>query len=196
MGERGGNNVLNTQSRYGKTQRKTVTLTKKGHGQIHAFAQSHQMTFSAAIETLALIGMKADLTTLLVPLLQDVVDKTLQRNFNRLAKLSLLAAAEAAMAHDLSTMLLLQVVRLEAVQHPQDFENRLGVSYAPDDMLDARIRAIYDEMRGLARQRQQRVLKRPLQDIITRLQDTSSDAVQGDVALASLGGHPGEVQDV
>ncbi|MBK7178366.1 MAG: hypothetical protein IPH82_14470 [Chloroflexi bacterium] len=116
------------------------------------------MTFSAAIETLALIGMKADLTTLLVPLLQDVVDKTLQRNFNRLAKLSLLAAAEAAMAHDLSTMLLLQVVRLEAVKHPQDFENRLGVSYAPDDTLDARIRAIYDEMRGLARKRQQRVL--------------------------------------
>ena len=188
--------MLNAHSRYGKTQRKTVTLTKKGHGQIHAFAQSHQMTFSAAIETLALIGMKADLTILLVPLLQDVVDKTLQRNFNRLAKLSLLAAAEAAMAHDLSTMLLLQVVRSEAVKHPQDFENRLGVSYAPDDTLDARIRAIYEEMRGLARKRQQRVLKRPLQDIITRLQDTPSDANQGDVALTAPDNDLEEVADV
>jgi hypothetical protein len=188
--------LINAQSRYGKTQRKTVTLTKKGHGQIHAFAQAHEMSFSAAIETLALIGMKADLTTLLVPLLQDVVDKTLQRNFNRLAKLSLLAAAEAAMAHDLSTMLLLQTVRQEAVRHPQDFENRLGVSYAPDDTLDARIRAIYDEMRGLARKRQQRVLKRPLQDIITRLQDTPSDATQGDVALTAPDNDLEEVADV
>lgn len=51
-------------------------------------------------------------------------------------------------------------------------------------------------MRGLTRQRQQRVLKRPLQDIITRLQDTSSDTAQGDVALAALGGHPEKVQDV
>ena len=188
--------MLNAHSRYGKTQRKTVTLTKKGHGQIHAFAQSHQMTFSAAIETLALIGMKADLTTLLVPLLQDVVDKTLQRNFNRLAKLSLLAAAESAMAHDLSTMLLLQVVRLEAVKHPQDFENRLGVSYAPDDTVDARIRAIYDEMRDLARQRQQRVLKRPLQDIISQFQAKPPTEPISDTSLATLDGHPEEASDV
>ena len=187
--------MLNNRSRYGKTQRKTVTLTKKGHGQIQAFAQAHEMSFSASLETLALIGMKADLTTLLFPLLQEVVDKALQRNFNRLAKLSLLAAAESAMAHDLSTMLLLQIVRQEAVRHPQDFENWLGVSYSPDDSLDARIRAIYDEMRQMARKRQQRVLKQPLHDILSQLQANQSCEPAGDTSLAALDNHLQEAAD-
>ena len=183
--------VLNARTRYGKTCRKHVTLTEKGQAQIQTFARSHQMSFSAAVETLALIGMKADLTTLLVPLLQEVVEKTLQRNFNRLAKLHLLAAAEAAMAHDLSTMLLLQTVRQEAVRHPQDFENRLGVSYAAGDALDGRIRAVYDEMRQLARQRQQRLLKGPLRDIVARLQDVE---VSEEAHAAAADSGAGEVR--
>ena len=32
------------------------------------------------------------------------------------------------MAHDLTTMLLLQTVRQEAVRHPEDFEDRIPVS--------------------------------------------------------------------
>ncbi len=124
------------------------------------------MSFSAAIETLALIGMKADLSALLTPLINSSVEKGLQRHFNRLAKLSLLAAAEAAMAHDVSTMLLLQTVRQEAVRHPADFEERIPVSHDKKDALDARIRALYNRMRRLARQRQQRLLKRPLTKLL------------------------------
>ncbi len=65
-----------------------ITLTKTGREQIQQFADAHGMKFSATIETLALIGMKADLTALLIPLLRKVVDKVMQRNFNRIAKLS------------------------------------------------------------------------------------------------------------
>lgn len=168
-----------SQPRVGETHKKTITLTDPGREQIQAFADNHNMTFSAAIETLALVGMEADLTVLLVPLLQETVDKALQRNFNRLAKLSLLAAAEAAMAHDLATMMTLQMVRQEAMAKPEGFEQRMLVSYDPANTLHARIRAIYSDMRRAARERQQRLLKRPLRDLIQTFAGLPDDAAQG-----------------
>ena len=99
--------MLDTQQqRYGHTAKKMISLTHEGRETIQQFADAHGMNFSATIESLALIGMKADLTDLLIPLLREVVDKAMQRNFNRIAKLSLIAAAEAAMTHDIATMLL------------------------------------------------------------------------------------------
>ena len=85
--------MLNAQERSGFTRKKTITLTDDGREQIQAFAEAHQMTFSAAIETLALVGLEADLTTLLVPLINNSVSKGMQRQFNRMAKLGVLAAA-------------------------------------------------------------------------------------------------------
>lgn len=161
--------MFDAQPRYGRTGKKMITLTHTGREQIQRFADAHGMNFSATIESLALIGMEADVTALLVPLLQEVVDKALQRNFNRLAKLSLLAAAEAAMAHDLATMLLLQFIRREAYVHPTDFEKRMLVSYEPEDLLDARIRQMYNQARQVARTRQQRVLKKPLAGLVAQL---------------------------
>lgn len=172
--------MKNIKPRVGETHNKTITLTDAGREQIQTYASTHNMSFSAAIETLALLGMEADLTVLLVPLLKETVEKALQRNFNRLAKLSLLGAAEAAMTHDLATMLLLQVVRQEAVRHPADFEVRMGVSYEPADQPDARIRALYDHMRQIARQRQQRLLKRPLADLVADLATSTSSPVHED----------------
>lgn len=161
--------MLDTQTRYGNTGKKMITLTHEGREQIQLFADAHSMSFSATIESLALIGMKADITDLLIPLLREVVDKAIQRNFNRMAKLSLIGAAEAAMTHDLATILLLQFIRLEAYAHPDDFEERMLVSYEAEDSLDARIRQMYDEARDIARTRQQRVLKTPLADLVARL---------------------------
>ncbi|MCL4267859.1 MAG: hypothetical protein KJ069_32130 [Anaerolineae bacterium] len=161
--------MFSPQTRTGETNKKTITLTDGGREQIQYFADAHGMTFSATIETLALIGMNADLTALLIPLLREVVDKAMQRNFNRIAKLSLISAAEAAMAHDLTTMLLLQFIRQEALANPDDFEEVMRVSYDPDDELDARMRALYQEARQLAHTRQQRLLKIPLQELVVRL---------------------------
>jgi hypothetical protein len=77
--------MLDTQQRYGHTAKKMITLTHEGRAQIQKFAEAHGMNFSATIESLALIGMKADLTDLLIPLLREVVDKAMQRNFNRIS---------------------------------------------------------------------------------------------------------------
>jgi hypothetical protein len=161
--------MFDTQNRYGNTGKKMITLTHEGREQIQQFADAHGMNFSATIESLALIGMQADLTALLIPLLREVVDKAIQRNFNRIAKLSLIGAAEAAMAHDQVTIMLLQLIRLEAYTHPEDFEDRMMVSFEPEDLLDGRIRKVYADMRGGARTRQQRILKAPLADLVARL---------------------------
>ena len=172
--------MLNVQNRSGTTRKKTITLTDAGREQIQIFAKSHQMTFSAAIETLALIGMEADLTALLIPLIDNSVEKGLQRNFNRMAKLTILAAAESAMAHDLTTMLLLQTVRQEALRHPDDFETRIPVSRDRKQQLDTRIREMYNQMRRLARQRQRKLLQQSLRDLLNRLDSKDLDIANSD----------------
>ena len=169
--------MLNAQERSGFTRTKTITLTDDGREQIQAFAETHQMTFSAAIETLALVGLEADLTTLLVPLINNSVSKGMQRQFNRMAKLGVLAAAEAAMAHELTTMLLLQQIRQEAASHPQDFEDVMQVGQGDRTTLDGRIRAVYQAMRTVARERQRALLRKPLGELVTLLQEESGELV-------------------
>ena len=169
--------MLNLQERSGSTRKKTITLTDAGREQIQTFAKKHQMTFSAAIETLALIGMEADLTALLIPLIQSSIEKGMQRQFNRMAKLGVLAAAEAAMAHELTTMLLLQQIRQEAASHPQDFEDVMQVGQGDRTTQDGRIRAVYRDMRTVARERQRALLKKPLRELVTLLQEKTGELV-------------------
>jgi len=161
--------VLETQKRYGQTAKKLITLTHEGREQLQQFADDKGLSFSATIESLALIGLKADLTTLLIPLLREVVEDSVRRQVKRLVKLSALSAAESTMAHNLSTMLLLQFVRQEAMAHPRDFEARLPVSTDPEDKMDFRIREIYNRLRQSAVQRKKRLIKQPVQELLTEL---------------------------
>ena len=174
--------MLDTHKRYGNTAKKMITLTHEGREQLQKFADAHDMSFSAAIETLALVGMEADLTVVLVPLLQEAVQSGLKRHFNRLAKLSVTAAVEAAMAHDLTAMLLLQTVREEAMRYPEDFEDRIPVSFAPEDGLDFRIREMYNRMRRVARKRQKRLLRQPIAELLAEYAAESETDTEGEDA--------------
>lgn len=174
--------------RYGHTRKKLVSLTVDGRERIQAYADTHKLSFSASIEALALIGLETDFAAAVTPLLRETVQKALQRQFNRMAKLGLLAAAEAAMAHELVTILLLQHLRQEAVRFPQDFESRMAVSRDPAQTLDFRIREIYDRMRRLAKTRQQRILATPLRELLASYapaaaQDGEPAAAAGEEAL-------------
>ena len=166
-----------TPKRYGQTAKKLITLTHEGREQIQNYADEKGFSFSATIETLALIGLKADLTTLLIPLLGELVEGSVKRQVKRLVKLSALSAAESAMAHNLSTMLLLQSVRQEAVAHPQDFEARLPVSTDPANPQDFRIREMYNRLRHSAVQRKTRLIKQPVQELLAELLAEAPEAV-------------------
>lgn len=175
--------MLNVHSRYGNTRKKTITVTHEGHDQLKQYAAAHGLTFSATIETLALIGMKADLTQLLVPLLNDIVAAGLARNFNRLAKLTIQAAAESAMTHDLTSMLLLQFIRQAAEQHPEDFEDQFAISHDPTVQPDFRIREVYNHIRHLARKRQKRLMSQPLQQLLAhyaQVEPATAEAESGE----------------
>ena len=167
--------MLDSQKRYGQTSKKMVSLTHEGRKQIQKFADAHDMSFSAAIETMALIGMKADLTGLLIPLLKEITDKALQRNFNRMAKLGMIAAFEASLAHDLIRMILLQLIRQEAIRFPNDFEDRMVVSYDSGVALDDRIRALYGEMREYASRRSQRIMRTPVTELSKIWEEDAAD---------------------
>ncbi len=160
--------MLRINSRYRNTRKKTISLTNEGHDQLKQYADAHGLSFSAAIETLSLVGMKADLTQLLVPLLNDIVAAGLARNFNRLAKLTIQAAAESAKTHDLTSMLLLQFIRQEAERHPEDFEDHLAISHDPTVQPDFRIREVYNHIRHLARKRQKRLMSQPLLQLLAQ----------------------------
>ena len=172
--------MLDSQKRYGQTRKKMVSLTREGREQIQKFADAHDMSFSAAIETMALIGMKADLTDLLIPLLKEITDKALQRNFNRMAKLGMVAAFESALAHDLIRMILLQLIRQEAIRFPDDFEDRMIVSYDADVALDDRIRALYQDMRESASHRAQRIMRTPVAELSRIWEEDSADTTFAD----------------
>lgn len=172
--------MLDNQKRYGQTSKKMVSLTHEGRKQIQKFADAHDMSFSAAIETMALIGMKADLTDLLIPLLKEITDKALQRNFNRMAKLGMIAAFESSLAHDLIRMILLQLIRQEAVRFPADFEDRMAVSYGSEEEPDNRIRALYEEMRELASRRAQRIMRTPVEELSRIWEGDSADTTFDD----------------
>jgi hypothetical protein len=166
--------------RYGNTRKKNLTLTNEGHDQIETYAKAHGLSFSAAMEALALIGMEADITSLLIPLINTSVEKGFQRHFNRIAKLSLIAAAESAMAHDMATIMLLQVIRHEAYEDPKDFEELLQVAHDSEETLDGRIRAFYLKMRTISRNRQRRLLKQPLREMMARLDGEELDIAEDD----------------
>ena len=104
----------------------------------------------------------------------------MQRQFNRIAKLGLLAAAEAAMAHDLTTMLLLQQIRQEAVNHPQDFEKIMEVGQGDRTTQDGRIRAVYKDVRTVARDRQRALLRKPLRQLVAQLQGEAVDVISAE----------------
>ena len=84
------------------------------------------------------------------------------------------------MAHDLTTMLLLQQIRQEAVRHPQDFEKIMEVGQGTAATQDGRIRAVYKDMRTVARGRQRALLKKPLRELIFQLQGEAVEVVSAE----------------
>ena len=45
------------QARYGRTERKTLTLTTEAIEAIQAYANTHNLYFSVAVESLSLMGL-------------------------------------------------------------------------------------------------------------------------------------------
>lgn len=136
------------QDRYGKTEKKTLTLTNDAIDTIQAYADQHGLYFSVAIESLALMGLGQATAETLPRLVANLLERTLNWQFNRFAKLHSQSILSAEAINYKVDLLLLQTIWREARLDPDKFVEKMQVSTNPHDQPDARAREIRDEMRG------------------------------------------------
>jgi hypothetical protein len=146
------------------TVRKQIRMTPHGLEEVQRWAGANNSSFSAAIESLALIGLEDDIARVLVPLVLSVVSRTVERALGRYAKLTAFAAIEAGTASRLTGALLLQEIRQQAQGAPDTFEVEMQVR-RDDGALAGRVMALHKELHDHAVYETVRRLKRPLAEI-------------------------------
>jgi hypothetical protein len=160
--------VTDRQLRYGVTRRKHLTLTVVGHDQIARWAEDNNLSFSAAIEALALQTLEAETLTISAVLLRSMVYTTVrsefQKQFNRFAKLAGMAALGAHESSLKLDALLLQIIRQEAEKNTE-FHQTMSVSTDPTDQQAARIRQFRDRLSSLAKNQAIDQLRKPLAEV-------------------------------
>ncbi len=129
-----------TVRRRAKTSRKSIRLTDDGRARIQAWADEQGVSFSAAMESLALLGMGEDAAVAFAPLMVSAVRFEVQRQMNRLATI----AARGAIESDAAAFLANEAL---AAMRPQSSKDK---------------REQLDRARGLGYKR----LRRPLEEIV------------------------------
>jgi hypothetical protein len=150
-----------------KTYSKHITLTEFGREKIDAWAQANGINFSAAIETLALMGLEDERSSYAIPALRATTLQGIRLAFNRIARLLSAIAVEAAASRTMSEGVMLQLIRELATDYPDDFAAMMRVSRDGRDLLHGRIRAFHEDIKASAEQDAIRRLKKP----VTRMQE-------------------------
>lgn len=165
-------------ARYGHTRRTHVSITYMAYDQIQDWADAQGISFSAAIESLALMGLGQETADLLPLLISGLLERLLARQFNRFAKLLSLAALSAEEASVKVDTLLLNLIRQEAAADPARFVSNMIVSSDPQDRTAVQIRKLRDDMKRNAQAASLKRLKRKLPPQETLLSQT--DAAEED----------------
>ena len=150
------------EERYGKTERKNLTLTTESIRLVQDYANRHGLYFSVAIETLALIGLNNTMAESLPRLLSNLLERLIRQQFNRFAKLLSYTAIAAAEANYKTDVVLLQMIWREARQNPDSFWEELLVSSDPTKEPDAVVRQIRDGICTDAHDQAVKRLRKPL----------------------------------
>lgn len=152
----------NRADRYGKTERKNLTLTIETIEVVQAYADRHGLYFSVAIETLALMGLGHTTAESLPRLVASLLERALNRQFNRFAKLLSYAVIAAEEINYKTDVLLLQTIWREARLDPEHFAENMGVSNDPGQQPDALARQIRDDLCADAHDQAVAHLKKPM----------------------------------
>jgi hypothetical protein len=129
-----------TVRRRTNTTRKSIRLTDDGRAKIQAWADEQGVSFSAAIESLALLGLGEDAAVAFAPLMVSAVRFEVRRQMNRLATIAARGAIESGAAAILANEAL-------AAMRPQSSKDK---------------REQLDRARGLGYKR----LRRPLEEMV------------------------------
>ncbi|MFQ5401791.1 MAG: hypothetical protein ACE5E7_19610 [Anaerolineae bacterium] len=142
-----------------KTYSKHIMLTEFGREKIEAWAEKHGLNFSAAIETLALMGLDDERSSYAIPALRATTLQGIRLAFNRIARLLSDIAIESAASRTMSEAVMLQLIRELAVEHPDDFQSRMFISRDGRNSAHARIRAYHEDIKTTVEQKAIRRLK-------------------------------------
>ena len=167
-------------ARYGATRRTHISLTHLAYDQIQAWAEAQGLTFSAALESLALIGLGQETAEALPHLVNSMLERLLARQFNRFAKLLALTALSAEEANLKLDNLLLNLIRQEALADPVHFVRNMAVSSDPHNRTAQQIRQMRAEIKRGAQAAALQRLKRPLSPDELLLSPPADDEDGGD----------------
>jgi hypothetical protein len=171
MSDQTVNDEIKRGRRPEKTYSKHVMLTEYGRARIEGWARENQLNFSAAIETLALLGLDDERSTFIIPALRATTLQGIRLTFNRQARLLSDIALEAAVARTMSEGIMLQLVRQAAAEHPEDFEEELLVRRDSRAVTDTRIRRFHDGLKARVEETAVQRLRRTLSQIEELFQD-------------------------
>jgi len=143
-----------------KTYSKHVMLTEFGREKIEAWAQANGLNFSAAIETLALMGLDDERSSYAIPALRATTLQGIRLSFNRIARLLSDIAIEAAASRTMSEGIMLQLIRELAAEHPDDFTAMMRISRDGRDQAHSQIRAFHEDIKTNVEQEAVRRLKK------------------------------------
>ena len=87
--------MARTRRENATTARKSVWLTEEACGAVQAWAEKHGTSFSAALETLARVGLGQGPQQAIAPALVSLLRREVQQQFHRVASLYAATAIEA-----------------------------------------------------------------------------------------------------
>jgi len=93
------------------TIKKNIRLTEKGRNEIQAWADDHGVSFSAAIESLANIGMGKPLDEALAPVILSLIRRTIHSEYDRLIRLVIYGIVESGYAARMASAAVRQQVK-------------------------------------------------------------------------------------
>ena len=137
--------------RLSATRPKCITLTEPWRERIQAYADEHELYFSVAIETLALMSLGHTTADSLPRLVTNLLERALNRQFNRFAKLLSWTVITVGEINYKADVLLLQTIWREARLDEENFISNLQVSTDPHEQPAALARQVRDGIRRDAR---------------------------------------------
>lgn len=135
-----------------KTYSKHIMLTPFGWEKIEAWGKANGLNFSAAIETLALMGLDDERSSYAIPALRATTLQGIRLSFNRIARLLSDIAIETAVSRTVSEGIMLQLIRELASEHPDDFVAMVRIPRDGRNQLHQRIRSLHDDIKNNAEQ--------------------------------------------
>jgi hypothetical protein len=138
--------------RYGKTIRKNLTLTQEAIEAIEAYADRHNLYFSVAVETLAMMALGRETAETLPRLTANLLERLMLWQFNRFATLMAETIAVTEAVNFKTDFLIMQTLWREARLDPQGFTEKMLVSCKPDIEPDNQVRRLHEELKETAQQ--------------------------------------------